>query len=190
MENTSSDMILEKTGEIVASFVSNNAMSTADLPALIQSVHRALSGISSAEPEAEAPKAPAVSIRRSITPDYIVCLEEGRHFKSLKRHLRTDHDMDPVAYREKWGLSRDYPMVAPNYSEARSSLAKTMGLGVGGRKPAPAAAQVSKTAAAPADKDWEKAAPAPTPASATAASKVKAHPKPSVKRAPKSPARS
>ena len=110
-------------------------MTAADLPSLIQSVHRALSGISGgAETVEVAPKEPAVPIRRSITPDFLICLEDGRKFKSLKRHLRTKYNMSPEEYRAKWGLAKDYPMVAPNYAKARSDLAKQMGLGQGGRQ--------------------------------------------------------
>ena len=122
--------IIELTAEIVASYVENNTLTTGDLPGLIQSVHRALSSISNGvEPVEVAPKEPAVPVRRSITPDYLVCLEDGKKFKSLKRHLRTQYNMTPELYREKWGLPPDYPMVAPNYAEARSQLAKQMGLG-------------------------------------------------------------
>jgi len=133
--------IIELTAEIVASYVENNTLTTGDLPGLIQSVHRALAAISSgAEPVEVAPKEPAVSVRRSITPDYLVCLEDGRKFKSLKRHLRTKYNLSPEDYRAKWGLAKDYPMVAPNYAKARSDLAKQMGLGQGGRQ-APKAAK-------------------------------------------------
>jgi predicted transcriptional regulator len=135
MDESNSQIIVEKTSEIVAAFVSNNETSTAELPTLIQAVHRALSGISSGAPEPEARKEPAVSVRRSVTPDYLICLEDGRKFKSLKRHLRTKYDMSPEDYRAKWGLAKDYPMVAPNYAAARSALAKNMGLGKGGRQP-------------------------------------------------------
>jgi predicted transcriptional regulator len=135
MDESNSQIIVEKTSEIVAAFVSNNETSTAELPMLIQAVHRALSGISSGSPEPEARKEPAVSLRRSVTPDYLICLEDGRKFKSLKRHLRTKYDMSPEEYRSKWGLAKDYPMVAPNYAAARSALAKNMGLGKGGRQP-------------------------------------------------------
>jgi predicted transcriptional regulator len=115
--------------------VGNNSVSAGDLPGLIQSVHRALSSVSSGTEAAEAaPKEPAVPIRRSITPDYLVCLEDGRKFKSLKRHLRTKYNMSPEEYRSKWSLPKDYPMVAPNYAKARSDLAKQMGLGQGGRQ--------------------------------------------------------
>jgi len=135
MDESNSQIIVEKTSEIVAAFVSNNETSTSELPMLIQAVHRALSGISSGAPEPEARKEPAVSVRRSVTPDYLICLEDGRKFKSLKRHLRTKYDMSPEDYRSKWGLAKDYPMVAPNYAAARSALAKNMGLGKGGRQP-------------------------------------------------------
>ena len=129
--------VIEMTAEIVAAYVENNTISTTDLPALIQSVHRALTGIASgAEAVEVAPKEPAVPIRRSITPDHLVCLEDGRKFKSLKRHLRTKYNMSPEDYRAKWGLAKDYPMVAPNYAKARSELAKQMGLGQGGRQAA------------------------------------------------------
>ena len=129
--------VIEMTADIVSAYVGNNTVSAADLPGLIQSVHRALAGVSTgAEPEAAQPKEPAVPIRRSITPDYLVCLEDGRKFKSLKRHLRTKYNMSPEEYRSKWGLAKDYPMVAPNYAKARSDLAKQMGLGQGGRQAA------------------------------------------------------
>lgn len=127
--------IIEMTAEIVASYVENNTVSAADLPGLIQSVHRAITSISAgAEAVEVAPKEPAVPVRRSITPDHLVCLEDGRKFKSLKRHLRTKYNMSPEDYRAKWGLAKDYPMVAPNYAKARSDLAKQMGLGQGGRQ--------------------------------------------------------
>jgi predicted transcriptional regulator len=153
MDESNSQTIVEKTSEIVAAFVSNNETSTTELPALIQAVHRALSGISVAAPEPEPRKEPAISVRRSVTPDYLVCLEDGRKFKSLKRHLRTKYDMSPEDYRAKWGLPKDYPMVAPNYAAARSALAKNMGLGKGGRQPpkvappAPRGKRAAKSAA-------------------------------------------
>jgi predicted transcriptional regulator len=112
-------------------------MSAAELPSLISNIHAALSTVSTGAVEAAPePKEPAVPIRKSISPDYLICLEDGRKFKSLKRHLRTKYDMSPEEYRAKWGLPKDYPMVAPNYAKARSDLAKQMGLGQGGRKPA------------------------------------------------------
>ncbi len=127
--------IIEMTADIVAAYVGANSVSAGDLPSLIQSVHRALSGVATGAETAEAaPKEPAVPLKKSITPDYLVCLEDGRKFKSLKRHLRTKYNMSPEDYRGKWGLAKDYPMVAPNYARARSELAKQMGLGQGGRQ--------------------------------------------------------
>jgi len=129
--------IIEMTADIVSAYVGNNSVSAADLPGLIQSVHKALSTVVvGAEAAAPEPKEPAVPVKKSITPDYLVCLEDGRKFKSLKRHLRTKYNMSPEEYRSKWGLAKDYPMVAPNYAKARSDLAKQMGLGQGGRKTA------------------------------------------------------
>ena len=129
--------IIEMTAEIVSAFVSNNSVPSTELPSLIQNVHRALSGVTSGtEVQEAAPREPAVPVKKSVNPDFIVCLEDGRKFKSLKRHLRTKYNMSPEEYRSKWGLPKDYPMVAPNYAKARSDLAKQMGLGQGGRKPA------------------------------------------------------
>ena len=129
--------IIEMTADIVSAYVGNNIVGAADLPNLIQSVHRALAGVSTgAEVVETAPKEPAVPLKRSITPGFLICLEDGRKFKSLKRHLRTKYNMSPEDYRAKWGLPKDYPMVAPAYADARSKLAKQMGLGQGGRKPA------------------------------------------------------
>ena len=125
--------LIELTAEIVAAFVSNNAVPSGELAELIGHVHAALhrTALSGTEEERIPPK-PAVAVRKSVTPDYIVCLEDGQKFKSLKRHLRTHYDLTPDEYRERWGLPADYPMVAPNYAKARSALAKQMGLG---RKP-------------------------------------------------------
>ncbi len=118
------------TAEIVSAYVSNNTVASADIPALINQVHSALLRVSSGEAQSPSePLKPAVPIKRSINPDFIVCLEDGKKFKSLKRHLRTQYNMTPEQYREKWGLPPDYPMVAPNYAAARSQLAKQMGLG-------------------------------------------------------------
>ena len=129
--------IIEMTADIVSAYVGNNSVSATELPSLIQSIHRTLTDIAAgAEVVEAAPKEPAVPVKRSITPDYLVCLEDGRKFKSLKRHLRTKYNLSPEEYRAKWGLPKDYPMVAPNYAKARSELAKQMGLGQGGRKPA------------------------------------------------------
>ena len=127
--------IIEMTADIVAAYVGANSVTAADLPSLIQSVHRALAGVASGIDVAEAaPREPAVPVKKSITPEYLVCLEDGRKFKSLKRHLRTKYNMSPEDYRSKWGLPKDYPMVAPSYAKARSELAKQMGLGQGGRQ--------------------------------------------------------
>jgi predicted transcriptional regulator len=129
--------IIEMTADIVSAYVGANTVAATDLPSLIQSVHRALAGMSGESQVAEAaPQEPAVSLKRSITPEFLICLEDGRKFKSLKRHLRTKYNMSPEDYRAKWGLAKDYPMVAPNYAKARSDLAKQMGLGQGGRQAA------------------------------------------------------
>ena len=129
--------LVELTAEIVAAYVGNNPVSSTDLPSVINDVHKALSNAVTEADKPEKPELkPAVAIRRSVTPDYIICLEDGKKFKSLKRHLRTHYNLSPDEYREKWGLPRDYPMVAPNYAEARSQLAKKMGLGQKGRKSA------------------------------------------------------
>ena len=118
------------TTDVVSAYVGNNSVPVADLPSLIQSVHAALSNTASGKTEEPVVELkPAVSIKKSLTPDYIVCLEDGKQFKSLKRHLATKYDMTPEDYRAKWGLPADYPMVAPNYAAARSELAKKMGLG-------------------------------------------------------------
>jgi len=127
--------IIEMTADIVSAYVGNNSVSAAELPSLIQSVHSALSGVNGvAEPVEAAPKEPAVPVKRSIQQDFLICLEDGRKFKSLKRHLRTKYNLSPEEYRAKWSLPKDYPMVAPNYAKARSDLAKQMGLGQGGRQ--------------------------------------------------------
>ncbi len=121
---------IELTAEIVSAYVSNNTVAAGDIPGLIHQVHAALSRVSGKSGDGAAePLKPAVSLKKSITPEHIVCLEDGKKFKSLKRHLRTQYNMTPEQYREKWGLAADYPMVAPNYAAARSQLAKQMGLG-------------------------------------------------------------
>ena len=121
---------VELAAEIVSAYVSNNSVPASELPALMNDVHAAIvrvaSGAAVAVPEAAKP---AVAPKKSITNEYIVCLEDGRKFKSLKRHLRTQYNLSPEQYREKWGLPPDYPMVAPAYAKARSALAKQMGLG-------------------------------------------------------------
>jgi predicted transcriptional regulator len=122
--------LIELSTEIVSAYVSHNALSVTDLPKLISDVHGALRGLSvNGAPEPIEELKPAIAIRKSVAADYIVCLEDGKKFKSLKRHLRTHYNMSPEEYREKWGLPADYPMVAPNYSATRSRLAKDNGLG-------------------------------------------------------------
>ena len=128
------DTLLTLTADIVAAHVSNNSVAVNDLPNLIQNVHSALSGISATSGQQEPKPEPKVSIRSSIRPDYIVCLEDGKKLKMLKRHLMTHYNMTPDQYRQKWGLSPDYPMVAPNYAEQRRTLAKSIGLGTKRRK--------------------------------------------------------
>jgi predicted transcriptional regulator len=125
--------------DIVSAYVANNSVAARDLPALIAQVHGTLANLAvgTVEPEV-AELRPAVAIKKSVTADYIICLEDGRKFKSLKRHLRTSYNMSPEEYRAKWGLPSDYPMVAPNYAASRSALAKSMGLGQQRKKAAPA----------------------------------------------------
>ena len=128
--NEKSSNYIELTADIVSAYVSNNPVSAGDISALISQVHSALLRVSNGQGEvvSETLK-PAVAVKKSITPEYLICLEDGKKFKSLKRHLRTQYNMTPEHYREKWGLAPDYPMVAPKYAEARSQLAKQMGLG-------------------------------------------------------------
>lgn len=122
--------LVEKTTRIVEAFVASNQVEIKELPNLIGEVHAALAKIASDAPAPErVAQKPAVDPRKSVMPDYIVCLEDGKEFKSLKRHLRTQYSLSPEEYREKWNLPHDYPMVAPNYARARSELAKKMGLG-------------------------------------------------------------
>ena len=128
------DTLLTLTADIVAAHVSNNSVAVNDLPNLIQNVHSALSGIVATGAAAESRPDPAVSVRSSIKPDYIVCLEDGKKLKMLKRHLMTHYQMTPDDYRKKWGLNADYPMVSPNYAEQRRKLAKSIGLGTKPRK--------------------------------------------------------
>ncbi|HEV7719581.1 MAG TPA: MucR family transcriptional regulator [Arsenicitalea sp.] len=125
---------IELSADIVAAYVSHNAISPSDLPKLIEDVHAALNALigTGVAPVAIEEQKPAIAIRKSITPEYLICLEDGEKFKSLKRHLRSHYNLSPEEYREKWGLPADYPMVAASYSATRSALAKTIGLG---RKP-------------------------------------------------------
>lgn len=123
------ETLITLTADIVSAHVSNNSVAVSDLPVLIQNVHNALTGLGGQKEEPVAKPEPAVSVRSSIKPDYIVCLEDGKKLKMLKRHLMTHYSMTPDEYRQKWGLAADYPMVAPNYAEQRRSLAKKIGLG-------------------------------------------------------------
>jgi predicted transcriptional regulator len=129
-ENTENPNSIGLTAGIVSAFVRNNSVRFTEIPALINSVHAALARVSSVQGEypADAGK-PAVAVKKSITADYIICLEDGKKFKMLKRHLRSQYNMTPEQYREKWGLATEYPMVAPNYAAVRSQLAKEIGLG-------------------------------------------------------------
>lgn len=132
MENRSD--LVDMAADIVSAYVSANPVAPQDLPALIRTVHSVLREVAGGvQAIAEPTQEPAVSIKKSVTPDFIVCLEDGKKFKSLKRHLRTRYGMTPEEYRAKWGLAHDYPMVAPNYAKARSDLAKRMGLGLARR---------------------------------------------------------
>ncbi len=130
MDHPSQPELVELTAKIVSAYVSNNAVVATELPHLISETHAALSRasgqVAQAEREEQKPKVP---VKKSVMPDYIICLEDGKKFKSLKRHLRTHYNLSPEEYRSKWSLPHDYPMVAPNYAQARSDLAKKMGLG-------------------------------------------------------------
>jgi predicted transcriptional regulator len=138
MENKEelNETLITLTADIVSAHVSNNSVAVNDLPALIQNVHQALTGLGAGGQEPEVKQEPAVSIRSSVKPDYIVCLEDGKKLKMLKRHLMTHYQLTPEQYRQKWGLAADYPMVAPNYAEQRRSLAKKIGLGTKRRRTA------------------------------------------------------
>ncbi|MBN9037593.1 MAG: MucR family transcriptional regulator [Rhizobiales bacterium] len=150
--NAASEGLVSLTADIVSAYVTRNNVPAGDLPSLIAGVHQSLAALGKeAQPETPALE-PAVPVRKSVTPDYIVCLEDGKKFKSLRRHLGVHYGLTPDEYRAKWGLPRDYPMVAPNYAAARSALAKTMGLGRKPKapKPAPAPAKKSRSRAAKA----------------------------------------
>lgn len=131
-----SDLLVNLTADIVSAHVSNNTVSITDIPSMIENVHgaltRAFSGEGAEKPEE--PKEPAVPIRSSVKPDYIVCLEDGKKLKMLRRHIMTHYNLTPEMYRKKWGLPADYPMVAPNYAERRRELAKNIGLGTRGNR--------------------------------------------------------
>lgn len=152
--------LVELTADIAAAYLSANTVPAADLPSLIQTIHNALAGITSGAPAPAAePQKPAVPLKKSITPDYLISLEDGKKYKSLKRHLRTKYNMTPDDYRSKWGLAKDYPMVAPNYAAARSEMARSMGLGQGGR-----GRKAAKAAAPKASPKAKAAASAAAPA--------------------------
>lgn len=132
---TDKSELIAMAADIVSAYVGHNSVAPGDVPVLINKVYDALCQASGAAPAPEAARSePAVPIKKSLTPDYLICLEDGKKFKSLKRHLRAHYDLSPEEYREKWNLPADYPMVAPNYAQARSRLAKKMGLGQQGRK--------------------------------------------------------
>jgi predicted transcriptional regulator len=128
------ETLITLTADIVSAHVSNNSVAVNDVPGLIQNIHSALSQLGTSAPEPEVKQEPAVSVRASVKPDYIVCLEDGKKLKMLKRHLMTHYNLTPEQYRAKWNLPADYPMVAPNYAEQRRSLAKKIGLGTRRRR--------------------------------------------------------
>ncbi|MDH7639011.1 MucR family transcriptional regulator [Sphingomonas oryzagri] len=128
------ETLITLTADIVSAHVSNNSVAVNDVPGLIQNVHSALTQLGTTAPEPEVKQEPAVSVRASVKPDYIVCLEDGKKLKMLKRHLMTHYNLTPEQYRAKWNLPADYPMVAPNYAEQRRSLAKKIGLGTRRRR--------------------------------------------------------
>ncbi|MDB5377314.1 MAG: MucR family transcriptional regulator [Rubritepida sp.] len=148
MSDTSHNDLLGLTAQIVSAHVANNPVAMNDLQNLIVSVHDTFARLGTTALAVASPekREPAISIKKSITPDYIVCLEDGKKLKMLKRHLMTSYDLTPDAYRAKWGLPKDYPMVAPNYAARRSELAKSIGLGMGGKGKAPAAQASGKGA--------------------------------------------
>lgn len=134
IESAQSELLITLTSDIVAAHVSNNSVAVSDVSALIQNVHAALAALNQPVAAPEVKPEPAVSVRSSIKPDYIICLEDGKKLKMLKRHLMTHYQMTPEDYRAKWGLPADYPMVAPNYAEQRRNLAKKIGLGTKRRR--------------------------------------------------------
>ena len=155
MSDANTDLnLIEMAAEIVSAYVRNNSVPASDLPALLQSVHGSLGSIvNGPKPEAvKEPPQPKVPVKKSVTEEFIICLEDGKRFKSLKRHLHSEHGLSPQEYRAKWGLAKDYPMVAPAYANARSSLAKTLGLG---RKSAAPTAEPKQAAPQPAAAETE-----------------------------------
>ncbi|MBX3576097.1 MAG: MucR family transcriptional regulator [Rhizobiaceae bacterium] len=160
--NDSSDAVA-LASDIVVAYVSNNSVPRAELPALIADIHAAIQRLrTGATPVPDETRSPAVPIKKSVTAEYIVCLEDGKKFKSLKRHLSTHYNLSPDEYRQKWSLPRDYPMVAPAYAAARSSLAKSMGLGRkrAAQAPAPVVAEKSKSSSTPRTAATTKKVPA------------------------------
>ena len=149
MADDTNDTLLTLTADIVAAHVSNNSVALGDLPDMIARVHRALAGLGTPAAAPEPELKPAVSVRASVKPDHIVCLEDGKKLKMLRRHLMTHYGMTPDDYRAKWGLPKDYPMVAPAYAETRRALAKQIGLGTKGRGGGASAAKAT-TKPAPA----------------------------------------
>ena len=141
-QTDTNEMLVTLTADIVAAHVSNNSVAISDLSLLINNVHAALTGLGTA-PVVEEKLVPAVSIRTSVKPDFITCLEDGKKLKMLKRHLKTSFNLTPDQYRERWGLGSDYPMVAPNYTKHRSTLAKKIGLGTKPRGRPPKAGRVA-----------------------------------------------
>lgn len=131
-DNSANSDVLGLTAQIVSAHVSNNSVTPDALPALIQDIYRTLANVGQEPAQPDKPQ-PAVPVKKSVFPDYIVCLEDGKKLKMLKRHLKTSYNMSPEQYRERWGLAADYPMVAPNYARHRSSLAKKIGLGTKSR---------------------------------------------------------
>lgn len=163
MSEQNNETLLSLTADIVAAHVANNTVAATDLPAMIGNIYQALSGLGSvSEPKAVEPQ-PAVSVRASVKPDYLICLEDGKKLKMLKRHLMTHYQMTPADYRAKWKLPADYPMVAPNYAEQRRTLAHQIGLG---RKAKPAAAAPAPAQKTPAKAPAKPAAKAPAKAKA------------------------
>ena len=173
MSDANTDLnLIEMAAEIVSAYVRNNSVPASDLPGLLQSVHGSLGSIVNG-PKAEVakePPQPKVPVKKSVTDEFIICLEDGKRFKSLKRHLHSEHGLSPQEYRAKWGLPKEYPMVAPAYANARSSLAKTLGLGrksaapvapsTPAKQPASQAAAPEPEAAAPAKKQVRRRAKA------------------------------
>lgn len=185
MTDANNETLLGLTADIVASHVANNTVATSDLPSLISNVYSALRNVNGATAAKVVEQEPAVSVRASIKPDYIVCLEDGKKLKMLKRHLMTQYQMTPADYRAKWKLPADYPMVAPNYAAQRRKLAHEIGLGRKAKAPAQTAAPKTTAKAAPAKAAPVKAAAPKAAAKGAAAPKPAAAAKPPRARAKK-----